>query len=62
MPAHDSISKTRSPFQRASGQATMEYLLVSTMLLVCLIVYPLMMKAYDAYLDSVFFILNLALP
>lgn len=46
----------------AAGQATMEYLLVTAMITGCLIAYPLMMRAYDAYLDSIFFILELALP
>lgn len=45
-----------------SGQATMEYLLVTAMLSSCFIAYPLLMRAYDAYLDSIFFVLNLALP
>lgn len=45
------------------GQATLEYLLAMGALLTSALVgYPLMMRAYDVYLNSIFYILNLAFP
>jgi hypothetical protein len=45
-----------------TGQTTTEYALIILMLTECFLLYPFMMSAYDSYLNSLFFILDLALP
>ncbi|MDR0965938.1 MAG: hypothetical protein LBM75_05480 [Myxococcales bacterium] len=46
-----------------SGQAMTEYaLLVSIFAGWALVIYELMMKQFNAYLQSVYFVLNLTLP